>query len=46
MWTEKGENASKYDCDKFFEYGEIIECGKYILYDMRNFIKEHFVLNN
>lgn len=35
MWAEKGENATKYDYDKAFAYCEVIECGKWIIEDMR-----------
>ena len=42
MWRDKGENASKYDYDKGFEYGEILECANYIAEDMREFfVKEN-----
>lgn len=34
MWQEKGENPSKHDYDKGFNYGEIRECAEFILYDM------------
>lgn len=30
MWKPKGENATKYDYDKDFKFGQILECGKYI----------------
>lgn len=38
MWHDKGENPSKYDYDKAFEYGEIVECGEWIEEDMRKTI--------
>ena len=34
MWHDKGENPSKYDYDKAFGYGEIVECGDWIANDM------------
>lgn len=38
MWKDKGENPSKYDFDKSFKYGQIIECGKFIIEDMLSLI--------
>ena len=43
MWADKGENPSKYDYDKSFDNGNIIDCAKYILSDMKDFIKEHYI---
>lgn len=44
MWSDKGENASKYDYDRGFHFGEIVNCGNYIIEDMiewvENFIEE------
>ena len=44
MWSDKGENASKYDYDRGFHFGEIVNCGNYIVEDMiewvENFIEE------
>ena len=34
MWKDKGENATKYDYDKGFPYGEIVKCGEWILDDI------------
>lgn len=34
MYADKGENPSKYDYDKAFCYGQITECGDWILEDM------------
>ena len=30
MWKDRGENASKYDYNKDFQFGQIVECGEYI----------------
>ena len=40
MWKDKGENASKYDYDKAFSYGQIVECGRWIIKDMLSWIDE------
>lgn len=37
MWNGR---ESKYDYDKCFSYGQIIECGEYILDDMECLIRE------
>ena len=37
MWNGR---ESKYDYDKGFDYGQIIECGEYILDDMENLIRD------
>ena len=34
MWKDRGENASKYDYNKGFDYGDIMECGEWIINDM------------
>lgn len=34
MWKDRGENATKYDYNKNFSWGEIIECGEWIIEDM------------
>lgn len=38
MWKDKGENATKYDYDKAFSYGQIVECGEWIIKDMLSWI--------
>ena len=38
MWKDKGENASKYDYDKEFPYGDIVRCGGWIIDDMLSWI--------
>jgi hypothetical protein len=38
MWKDKGENASKYDYDKEFPYGDIVRCGRWIIDDMLSWI--------
>jgi hypothetical protein len=40
MWKDKGENATKYDYDKAFAYGEIVECGQWIINDMLRWVDE------
>lgn len=35
MWADKGENPKSSDYDKSFAYGEILECGRFIIEDMR-----------
>ena len=37
MWNGR---KSKYEYDKAFGYGQIIECGKYILNDMENLVRD------
>jgi hypothetical protein len=38
MWKDKGENATKYDYDKAFSYGQIVECGEWIIKDMLSWV--------
>lgn len=38
MWKDKGENATKYDYDREFGYGEIVNCGEWIIEDMLGWI--------
>ena len=45
MWKDKGENCSKFDYDKSFHCGEIIECSVYVLEDMKQFIEEHYLFD-
>ena len=45
MWKDKGENPRSCDYDEDFDYGQIVECGRYILTDMANFIAEHWIKN-
>lgn len=40
MWKDKGENASKYDYDKAFSCGEIVECGEWIITDMLSWVEQ------
>jgi hypothetical protein len=40
MWKDKGENATKYDYDKGFPYGEIVKCGEWILDDILCWMEE------
>ena len=40
MWKDKGENASKYDYDKAFPNGSIVDCGEFILSDMEKLVRE------
>lgn len=40
MWADKGENPSKYDYDKEFEYGDILGCVEWIKNDMKATIDE------
>lgn len=35
------ESNNKYDYDKSFKCGEIVECGEYILNDMKNLINKY-----
>lgn len=35
VWKDKKD---KYDVDKFFEFGEIVPCGDFIMKDMENYI--------
>jgi hypothetical protein len=37
MWNGR---ESKYDYDKDFEYGQILECGDYIIEDMENLVRD------
>ena len=39
MWSDKGENASKYDYDRGFHFGEIVSCGNYIIEDMMEWVE-------
>ena len=34
MWKDRGENPSKYDFNTEFSYGQVVECGKWIIEDM------------
>lgn len=34
MWADKPENATKYDVDASFKWGDYMKCGDYILEDM------------
>ena len=34
-------DRGKYDYDKIFHYGEILECGKYLVDDIRDFLVEN-----
>ena len=38
MWQDKGENASKYNYDKSFSWGNIVDCGDWIINNMKLFI--------
>ena len=38
MWKDKGENATKYDYDRGFCWGEIVKCGEWIIEDMLGWI--------
>jgi len=40
MWADKGENATKYDYDKAFRYFEIVDCGNWIVEDMKKHLSE------
>ena len=40
MWKDRGENASKYDYNEGFSYGEIMECGEWIIADMLEWAEE------
>ena len=40
MWKDRGENASKYDYNKGFGCGEIMECGEWIINDMLEWAEE------
>ena len=41
MWKDRGgENASKYDYNKGFSCGEIMECGEWIINDMLEWAEE------
>ena len=38
MWKDRGENATKYDYNKDFRCGDIVECGEWIIYDMLEWV--------
>lgn len=40
MWKDKGKDASKYDYDKAFPNGSIVDCGEFILSDMEKLLRE------
>lgn len=40
MWKDRGENATKYDYNKSFSWGEITECGEWIIEDMLEWAEE------
>jgi hypothetical protein len=40
MWKDRGENATKYDYNKDFRCGEIMECGEWIIDDMLKWVGE------
>ena len=40
MWKDRGENATKYDYNMGFRYGEIMECGEWIIDDMLKWVGE------
>lgn len=40
MWKDRGENATKYDYNKSFNWGEITECGGWIIDDMLGWVEE------
>ena len=40
MWKDKGVNATKYDYDKSFPYGEIVRCGEWIIDDILDWIED------
>ena len=40
MWKDRGENASKYDYNKGFDCGSIMECGEWIINDMLKWAEE------
>jgi hypothetical protein len=37
MWNGR---ESKYDYDKDFSFGQILECGDYIIEDMENLVRD------
>ena len=40
VWADKGPNATKYDVDKYFEYGDILGCGEWIIKDIESYLDE------
>ena len=40
MWKDRGENATKYDYNKSFNWGEITKCGEWIIEDILDWVEE------
>lgn len=40
MWSKKPEGSTKYDVDASFNCGSIVDCGEWVVEDMRAFIND------